>query len=68
MIVLDLFENEGKRCPYCGRVLEHWQFYRSRSSKDGLQSYCKDCQRRYREKHPTKEYKQHRDDQSLKLW
>lgn len=65
----DLFSEQGKKCPYCGRVREWWQFYPSRTSKDGLQSYCKDCQRRYREKHPTKEYKRHRkDDLSLKLW
>lgn len=64
----DLFTEHGKICPYCGREREWWQFYRSRSSKDGLQSYCKDCQRRYREKHPTKEYKHHGKDLSLKLW
>lgn len=65
----DLFsEKQGKRCPYCGRVLEWYRFYRSRYTSDGLQSYCKDCQRRYREKHPTKEWKQNKKDESLSLW
>ena len=58
----------GKRCALCGRYLEHWQFNRSRASRDGLQSYCKDCQRRYREKHPAKEYKQFKGGSSLTIW
>ena len=65
---VDLFSDDGKRCPYCGRFLEHWQFNSSRNTRDGLQSYCKECQRRYREKHPTKEYKQYKKDFSLSLW
>lgn len=64
----DLFSEQGKRCPYCGRVREWWQFNISRSSKDGLQSYCKECQKRYREKHPTKEYKRNKKDSSLRFW
>lgn len=64
----DLFSEDGKRCPYCGRVLERWQFNESRVTRDGLQCYCKDCQRKYREKHPTKEYKQFKQDRSLKIW
>lgn len=64
----DLFSEQGKKCPYCGRTLEHWQFNRSRFTRDGLQSYCKDCQREYRRKHPQKEWKQNKKDESLSLW
>lgn len=46
-----------KQCPSCGLVLDHAAFHISRTSPDGLQSYCKLCQRRYREKHPSKEWK-----------
>lgn len=68
MELLDLFDNGGKRCAYCGQYLEWWQFNRSKRSRDGLQSYCKTCQKRYREKHPNKEYKQKRKDNSLSIW
>ena len=65
----DLFGIKTKRCPYCGEEKELNQYYRSRSSADGLQSYCKECQRRYREKHPEKEYKQYKSGSScLELW
>ena len=58
----------GKRCPVCGRVLPLSHFYQSRTARDGRQSYCKGCQRRYKEKHPSKEYKQNHGDKSLSLW
>ena len=32
-----------KRCSKCGRVLPITHFYNCKSSKDGLQYYCKDC-------------------------
>ena len=32
-----------KRCPKCDKVRAASHFYRNRASKDGLQSYCKDC-------------------------
>ena len=63
----DLFQQQGKRCP-CGRVREHWQFNRSRHTADGLQSYCKECQREYHRKHPFKEYKYNKDSISLDLF
>lgn len=54
----DLFEApEGKRCAMCGRTLPLSFFYASRRAADGLQSYCRSCQRRYRLMHPTKEYR-----------
>ena len=66
----DLFSDDMlKRCPYCGRKLERTQYNRSRFTADGLQAYCKDCQRAYRSKHPKKEYKWfHNDTQTLRIW
>lgn len=65
----DLFSSEqGKRCPCCGRTLEWYRFNRSRFTRDGLQSYCKECQRKYKEKHPNKEYKQNKRDLSMTIW
>lgn len=32
-----------KKCSKCGRELPISEFYRSSSSKDGLQGWCKDC-------------------------
>ena len=63
----DIFGHPGKRCAMCGRRLEWWQFNRSAASKDGLQSYCKACQRKYRSRHPGKEYKNNREDGSLDI-
>ena len=34
-----------KRCSKCGRVLPLADFNKRKSSKDGLQYYCKDCQK-----------------------
>ena len=69
MAISDLFGTGGKRCPRCGRVLEHWQFNRSRHTRDGLQSYCKDCAREYKRKHPVKEWKYNKHDgKTLPLW
>lgn len=39
-----------KRCPRCGFEKTPEEFGHSSSSKDGLQSYCKPCQRDYRQK------------------
>ena len=35
-----------KRCPKCGRVLPTSDFNKSTAKYDGLQSYCRDCQRK----------------------
>lgn len=64
----DIFGRPGKRCAMCGKYLEHWQFNISRVSKDGLQAYCKECQRKYRAKHPDKQFKKKRKDDSLSIW
>lgn len=34
-----------KRCPRCGRTLTVEHFSRHGKSKDGLQTYCKECHR-----------------------
>lgn len=34
---------ETKKCYKCGRTLPVTEFYKNRSTKDGLQSMCKDC-------------------------
>ena len=62
----DLFaEDSGKRCSMCGRFRPLSFFSASRRSADGLQYYCKDCQRRYRQRHPTREYKYKTDRGTL---
>lgn len=33
----------GKLCPDCGELKEAGQFYKNRSARDGLNSYCKPC-------------------------
>ena len=38
-------ENCTKVCPQCHRELPVTKFYASRSSADGLQSWCKECQK-----------------------
>lgn len=40
-------ENKTKRCPKCGRKLPTTMFNKKTKSKDGLQPYCKECQRSY---------------------
>lgn len=64
----DIFGRPEKKCAMCGRYLEHWQFNFSTCSKDGLQAYCKECQRKYREKYPEKKYRKMRNDKSLPIW
>lgn len=38
-------EIKTKKCPKCGRELQIDEFYTNKSSADGLQSWCKDCQK-----------------------
>ena len=64
----DMFGRPEKRCACCGRYLEHSQFNASRRSSDGLQAYCRECQKAYRRKHPTKEFKRKENDPSLPIW
>ena len=59
-----------KRCSKCGRVLPLADFNKSKLSKDGLQYYCKDCQKaikkEWRAKNPTYDaewYQTHRDSE-----
>ena len=34
-----------KRCSKCGVEKAEWEFYRDRTSKDGLTSWCRECRR-----------------------
>lgn len=71
MLQADMFGNYGgnKRCVCCGKVKEAFEFNASKISSDGLQSYCKECQKAYRKKHPNKEFKKNRkDNHSLNLF
>lgn len=34
-----------KRCKRCGRELDESEFHKHKMTKDGLQPYCKECQR-----------------------
>ena len=40
-----------KRCPKCERLLPIKQFNKNRSTKDGLQSWCRACVAAYRAEH-----------------
>lgn len=35
--------NTTKRCPKCGETKERTEFYKNRTTKDGLQGWCKPC-------------------------
>ena len=56
-------EVKTKRCPKCERVLPITEFSKNKSKKDGLQRYCKQCQKAYNatycqaNKEAIKEYK-----------
>lgn len=55
------FEKGTKICPECKRELPIEMFARNKSTKDGLQNYCKVCkkqiQRIYYEKTQDEKYK-----------
>lgn len=40
---IELAEPETKRCPRCGRDLPKEAFGKNRTTKDGLQNWCKEC-------------------------
>ena len=44
-------EEGFKRCSKCGEVKPISEFYKRKSSKDGLSSYCKECAKAYYAKH-----------------
>ena len=68
-IMDDMFGRPQKRCACCGKFLDASQFHICRDAKDGLQSWCKKCQKEYHEKHPYKMYKKGRNnDKSLWIW
>lgn len=46
--VLVLTNEEGKVCRHCGQFLSIFHFYRKKSSPDGHQHWCMDCQRSYK--------------------
>ena len=39
-------ESKTKVCSKCGRELPLSEFYKKSTSKDGLQSYCKECSKK----------------------
>ena len=50
-------EEGFKRCSKCGEIKPISEFYKRKSSKDGLQNNCKDCAKAVRKEH----YQTHRD-------
>ena len=40
-------EVETKRCRYCWKELPLSEFYKSKITKDGHQSYCRECMNTY---------------------
>lgn len=57
----------GKRCTGCGEVKAVESFSRDRSRKDGLQSYCKACNRRYREEFSERQRRYREANREAKL-
>ena len=49
-----------KRCPGCGEVKDFAEFSRAKRAKDGLQCWCKSCNRRYREENREAEIEYYR--------
>ena len=51
-------ENPTKRCRDCKALRSVYDFYRNKMSKDGRQSYCKECSKArtaaYRKANPAK--------------
>lgn len=45
-----------KVCPKCGRELPVSDFYRNRSTKDGLDYCCKECARKARRENSNKQH------------
>ena len=45
---------ETKKCSKCGQEKPASAFYKSAKSKDGLQSYCRECQGEERKAAPKK--------------
>lgn len=40
-------DTESKRCPKCTRILPTFSFYKDKSNKDGLTTYCRTCHQSY---------------------
>lgn len=66
-----------KRCSKCGRELPLSEFYKRKSSKDGLQAYCKDCKKQHGKQWRADNsdyfkqwYAEHRDErlEKMKQW
>lgn len=45
---------EKKQCGKCKQFKPHSEFYKNKSTKDGLARWCKQCKKEYRQKHATK--------------
>ena len=59
-------EEGFKRCSRCGEVKPISEFYKKKSSKDGLQNNCKDCAKAVRKEH----YQTHQENElkMVKEW
>jgi hypothetical protein len=44
-----------KRCPGCATVKERTDFYRSKQTKDGLQGWCKNCNKEAQRRHKLRD-------------
>jgi hypothetical protein len=52
--MMQIYLSDMKRCSKCKKVKALEEFYKNSSSKDGRQTYCKQCQT---EKYKSKEYR-----------
>ena len=56
-----------KRCSRCKRLLPEEEFFKDRSSKDGLQGYCKECRKEY-SRQWFEENKEYREEYNRKYY
>lgn len=58
----------NKRCSCCKRLKAASDFYRKTASKDGLQSYCKECDKAYCREHTEHTPRIRHEDGSRELF
>jgi hypothetical protein len=56
-----------KRCPRCQETLSDDRFNRNKRNKDGLSSYCSECQRTYNREHYEKRPDYYKDKAKKRL-
>ncbi|MCI6457638.1 MAG: hypothetical protein MSA56_08030 [Clostridium sp.] len=63
----DTVQAEYKKCVKCGQVLPVEEFSKDNKRKDRLQSWCKGCQKEYRDQHKQKNTNQKNNNTDVSL-